>query len=292
MLPHALAHAPAERSLNWNTDPLTWPVLLGLALAYHLGHRRAGKVVGAKEYYLFMGSITVLLVALISPLAAMSEDLQAWHMIQHMLIMMVAAPLFVMGAPLHILLWSLPAPFRKHFAPLLGWLNGQKSGWYFLWQPIILWAVFALTLWVWHLPNLYQAALAHQRLHDLQHISFFASACLFWRILLDPFHRLKLGRGLGIMYLFATSLHATLLGVYMTLSPKLWYPFYQGRTRGWSISEMEDQQLAGLIMWMPACSIYVLIGALLFYRWLQENSNIAQFPIDPETGNEKGARST
>jgi putative membrane protein len=264
----AWAHSE-HASAAWNWDPLLLSSLLILSLAYGRGLKRAKSFISHRTKLLFFLSMLVLFIALVSPLSSISEELQAWHMIQHMLIMMVAAPLFVMSAPLFVLLWSLPRKLRKGWTPFYRWLYGQNSGWYFFWQPVVLWLSYAFTLWIWHLPRFYQAALNHPRLHDLQHISFFIAACLFWRVLLDPIHRLKLTKGLGILYVFATSLHATLLGVYMALAPSIWYPYYLEKTRSWGLSPLEDQQLAGLIMWMPACSIYVLVTVYLFYQWLQ-----------------------
>jgi putative membrane protein len=274
-----LAHE-AHSSSAWNWDPLIIVSLLLLTMAYIKGFKnihqkrkrtQVSSALGKKELVFFALSVLFLIIALMSPVDRWSDELQAWHMIQHMLIMMIAAPFFILAAPLFVFLWSLPLKLRQKVRPVYKWLYGHKSGWYFMWQPIFLWSIFAFTLWIWHLPRLYEAALLLPWLHDLQHISFFMAACLFWRILLDPIHRFKMGRALGIFYLFATTLHATLLGVFMTLSPKLWYGFYEGRTRFWNLSSLEDQQLAGLIMWMPACMVYVVVTVLIFIKWLKEN---------------------
>jgi putative membrane protein len=279
------AHNEGAHGSSWNWDPLVIISLLLLTMAYLKGlknldqkrkQHEEGRSLSKKEISFFATSILFLVIALMSPVDQWSDELQAWHMIQHMLIMMLAAPFFVLAVPLLVFLWSLPLGARRKIIPLYRWLYGYRSGWYFMWQPILLWSVFALTLWVWHLPSLYEAALHSPWIHDLQHISFFIVACLFWRVLLDPIHRFKMGRALGIVYLFATTLHATLLGVFMTLSPKLWYGFYEGRTSPWSLTALEDQQLAGLIMWMPACMIYVVVTVFIFINWLKENSSLEE----------------
>lgn len=279
-IPVALAHDKSQLTGSWNWDPWILVSLLVLTLTYGKGvlNLKKKRKSVTKEIFYFSLCIIVLIIALISPVDVWSDELQSWHMIQHMLIMMLAAPLFVMAIPLYIYLWSLPLSIRHKIKPIYRWLYGHKTGWYFLWQPVLLWSLFAFTLWIWHLPKFYEAALHIEWLHDIQHISFFITSCLFWRVLLDPIHRFKMGRALGIFYLFATTLHATLLGVFMTLSPKLWYGFYQEKTLSWNMSAIEDQQLAGLIMWMPACSIYVLVTVYIFILWSKEENTLA--PLD------------
>jgi cytochrome c oxidase assembly factor CtaG len=194
------------------------------------------------------------------------------HMIQHMLLMMVGAPLVVLGGSAAATLWSLPAAWRRRGAVWLGRMQGWRVPRYLLWQPLLTFALFGLALWVWHVPALYEAALYDDLVHDLQHLMFFVVACLFWRVLVDPLSRLRLSPGLGVLYLFATSMHATFLGVFMALSPSPWYGFYETTTAAWSLSALEDQQVAGLIMWMPMCMIYALAAAVIFGLWLREDT--------------------
>jgi putative membrane protein len=154
----------------------------------------------------------------------------------------------------------------------MGWRRVEwiRARWYWLWQPLIMCGLYAAVLWVWHLPVLYEAALRNRWIHEIQHLMFFIVACMFWRVLIDPLARLRLSYGAGVIYLFATSLHATVLGVFLALAPRPWYGDYIGRTEAWNLSALEDQQLAGLIMWMPACMIYALAAAGIFALWLRE----------------------
>jgi putative membrane protein len=214
-------------------------------------------------------------VALISSLAGSSGELQSAHMIQHMLIMMVAAPLFILGAPALVMLWALPRRSRHEVGRWLGRLGSWRPPWYLLWQPVLLCVLFALALWVWHLPALYEAALRSRPVHEVQHVSFFVVSALFWRVLLDPLSRLRMNVGAGVLYLFLTSLHATFLGVFMALSPRVWYGDYVPRTSVWKLTPLEDQQLAGLIMWMPACMLYALVAAVMFAVWVQRGDRDA-----------------
>jgi cytochrome c oxidase assembly factor CtaG len=277
LLAHAADHDGAVSWNRWNWDALTIASLLILAGVYLIGLARLWQSAGAqrgvswREPTAFAVAIVALVIALISPLDPASDELQSAHMIQHMLIMMVAAPLFVMGLPALVMLWALPRPWRQQIAQAMARLGSLRPPWYLLWQPVALCALFALTLWIWHLPALYEGALRNRWVHDFQHITFFVASCLFWRVLLDPLSRLRMNVGAGVIYLFLTSLHATLLGVFMALAPRVWYPDYVGKTAGWNFSPLEDQQLAGLIMWMPACMVYALVAAVMLALWLHRS---------------------
>jgi cytochrome c oxidase assembly factor CtaG len=124
-------------------------------------------------------------------------------------------------------------------------------------------------LWGWHAPILYQAAIESALVHALQHLSFFGSALLFWWALL--YGRLgRLGYGVAVLAAFPTAVHSSVLGALLTASPSPWYQSYLTTTEAWNLTPLEDQQLAGLIMWVPAGMIY-LVGALaLFASWLGE----------------------
>jgi putative membrane protein len=278
-----VAHGPleyVERDASefwtlWTFPPLVTVNLLLAGAVYIIGVHRlwakagTGAVIMKRQAAAFAVGMFVLVLALTSPIDALSDDLGWMHMIQHMLIINVAAPLLVLGSPGLAFIWLLPMPWRRKFG---SYWNRDRSGrtvTYLLWQPLVLWALFAFTLWIWHLPSLYERALHNELFHDFQHFTFLITACLFWRVLLDPVSRLRLSRVGAVLYLFFTSLHATVLGVFMALSQGVWYTTYEGRTLSWNISPMEDQQLAGLIMWMPACMIYALIAAIVLAYWLE-----------------------
>lgn len=262
---------------RWNLDALTITSFLLLSCAYALGlgrlWRRAGTGRGVSHWQAaaFAAAIFSLVVALISPLDPLSDELGSAHMVQHMVLMMIAAPLFVLGAPAVVMLWALPGHARQTAGRWLGKLGEWRPPWYVLWQPVLLFALFALALWIWHLPAFYQAALRSRLVHETQHITFFVTSCLFWRVLLDPLSRLRMNVGAGVLYLFLTSLHATLLGVFMALSPRVWYADYVPRTGAWNLTPLEDQQLAGFIMWMPACMIYAVVAAVIFALWVHKS---------------------
>ncbi len=281
-----VAHGPVEYVERepgdiwklWTFPPLVTFNLLLASVIYFTGVRRSwakagrGAVIMERQVAAFAAGIFVLVLALASPIDALSDDLGWMHMVQHMLIINIAAPLLVLGGPGLAFIWFLPIVWRRKFG---SYWNRDRSGrimTYMLWQPLVLWGLFAFTLWIWHLPSLYERALHNELFHDFQHFTFLIAACLFWRVLLDPVSRLRLSRAGAVVYLFLTSLHATVLGVFMALSQGVWYSTYEGRTLSWNISALEDQQLAGLIMWMPACMTYAIVAAVVLAYWLQSGS--------------------
>lgn len=278
-----LAHGPPRpphdgpwwSAWNWE-QPLVVTNLTILTLLYFTGLGRlwsrvgAGKTISCRQAISFVTGMGALFLALVSPIDVYSDELSWMHMIQHMMLMGVAAPLLVAGSPFLVSLWAMPLTWRRGFGTLKRRLERCRPARYLLWQPVLMWTIFAFTLWIWHVPRFYEATLSDELFHDFQHFSFVAVSCLFWRVLLDPVSRLRLGRGVGVLYLFLTSLHATFLGVFMTISPQVWYPFYESRAPRWNLSALEDQQIAGLIMWMPACFVYAFIAALLLGWWLRE----------------------
>ena len=202
-----------------------------------------------------------LVVALVSPIDALSEILFSAHMTQHELLMIVAAPLMVFGRPLVAFLWALPARWRL---PV-----GQSIPWRFLGGPIPATLLHAIALWMWHLPSLYQATLRSEAIHAVQHLSFFLTAALFWWALVHGRYG-RMGYGVAVAYVFFTAAHSGLLGALIALSPNVIYPIYQQAGAPWGINPIEDQQLAGIIMWIPASVLFTIVGVALFAAWLGE----------------------
>jgi putative membrane protein len=135
---------------------------------------------------------------------------------------------------------------------------------------LIAWTIHAIALWLWHLPSLFQAALASELVHAAQHACFLGAALIYWTSLLRRSHNGE-GRGVAVVSLFATTLHSGVLGALLTLATVGWYPLYSGRSAAWGLTALEDQQLAGLVMWVPGGFVY--IGAALAFAaaWLRES---------------------
>ncbi len=278
---HTEPVAPGEIWSAWNPDP--WILLaIGLAAcayAWGTASLRArtgrGRVIADWRYFSYCGGLLALFVALISPLDALGGSLFAAHMLQHELLIVVAAPLLVLGLPLLAWLWALPPRWRRRVGGVVR-RPVVRSAWGAVSHPLAAWTLHAAAVLVWHAPALYQATLTSAPVHALQHLSFFGTALLFWWALLHPVRFRRLGQGLGVMYLFTTALYGSALGALLTFSPSPWYPIYEDRAPLWGFSGLEDQQLGGLIMWIPFGMVYTAVALLLFASWLRSMG-----PADP-----------
>src|SRR3954449_6589150 len=201
----------------WSLEPA---VVAGLGLTtwlYLRGIRRLWRNAGSghgirrREALLFGLGWASLAVALISPLHQMGEALFSAHMAQHELLMVVAAPLLVLGRPIVAFLWSVPISWRRSAGSLSVRSSVQRT-WRLLTLPAVAWTVHAVAIWLWHVPALFQATLDSDPIHMAQHLSFLGSALLFWWSLLRV-REGHLGRPAAILYLFTTAVHTSLLGV-------------------------------------------------------------------------------
>jgi putative membrane protein len=270
----AVPAGPGEAWSAWAWDPL---VLLGLVAAsavyarglrIYWGRVGAGRGVRRWQAMAYASGLLALVVALVSPLDALAEALFTAHMVQHLLLVVVAAPLLVLGAPLVPGLWALPR--ARRLALGRWWHDARRvwGGWRLLSQPAVVWTLYAATLWIWHLPVLYEAALASASAHALEHVTLLLSALLFWWTALHSGHPGRLGHGAGVLYVFAASLPSGLLGVLLTFARTAWYPAYAPSEAAWGLSPLEDQQLAGLLMWVPGGLAHVIAALGLLVAWL------------------------
>jgi len=261
-------HLDASEVMTWWTwEPVVVALLAVSALLYLIGSRRMGRV-RMLHVAAFAGGWISLLIALVSPLDALGGILFSAHMAQHEVLMIIAAPLLVLGRPLVAMLWALPASWRIPIAHFFQ-TRPIAATWRFFTAPIIAVVVHAIALWIWHLPVLYEATLRNDTIHALQHTTFIVTAALFWWALIHGRYG-RLGYGAAVFYVFLTSMHSGALGALLTVSPNLWYPIYNTRTAAWGLNPIEDQQLAGLIMWVPASVIFLVLGVALFVAWLAE----------------------
>lgn len=260
---------------TWARDPF---IIIGLALTawlYWRGLRRVwrestrGRERRKWEAWAFACGWLALFVALVSPLHPWGEVLFSAHMTQHEILMLVAAPLLVLSRPLVPFLWALPARWRQSLGGL-GKERGVQAVWRTLTNPLVAWAIHAVALWMWHVPALFQATLSSDLVHTLQHLSFLGSALLFWWALLHG-RRGLMGYGAAVLYMFTTSVHSGVLGALITFAHTVWYPAYANTTASWGLTPLEDQQLGGLIMWVPAGLVYIVAGLALMVGWMRES---------------------
>ncbi len=274
----AWAHTPeglptAASLWHWSVVPWVVGLLLVSALLYARGVWRLwatagwGRGIGAAPVIAFAGGWLALVVALASPLDTLGGRLFSAHMLQHELLMVVAAPLLVMGRPLAAWTWAFGASNRRRIgrAVQARWL---ASSWSALTDPVVAWCLHASILWVWHVPVLFSAALRHEGIHVLQHSSFLASALFFWWTALGHDPRVGRGTGVAVAALFTTMLHTGALGALLSLALTPWYPPYLETTTALGMDPLDDQQLGGLVMWVPSGLAYVIAAIGLLGRML------------------------
>jgi putative membrane protein len=213
----------------------------------------------------FFCGLILLAVALLSPLDRWGAELFALHMVQHEVLMLIAAPLLVLARPLPVFLWAFSGEWRIRLGRL-SMHPGVEGSWRLLSAPITGWLVHALALWIWHTPALFNAVLIHPGIHDLQHFTFFATALLFWTALFQE--RRRDHQGAAILYLFTTTVHSGVLGALITFAQRPWYSSYLQTSQSWGLTALEDQQLGGLIMWVPSSLVYVGAALVLLARWI------------------------
>jgi len=259
---------------GWSVDPaILAPLLLTLA-AYLVGlsrlWRSAGIGRGASRFTVlcFLAGWLALAVAVASPLHELGRTFFAAHMAEHELVMLIAAPLLVLGRPLPILLWALPRRWRRPVGRGSGVL-AYLIGWELLSLPLVATLLHAAAIWIWHLPPLFDAALQSELLHWLQHFSFLVTGLLFWWAMLE----LRRPRASAVAYLFLTALHTGFLGILLAMAPRPLFPAQAQLAAAYGADPLADQQLAGLIMWVPAGLFYVIAGLGLAGLWIARSSS-------------------
>jgi cytochrome c oxidase assembly factor CtaG len=263
-------HAPAGAPPAWTWDP--WIIVpLGLsALLFGVGWQRLahrstqGLPALKRRLALFAGGWLTLVASLVSPLHQAGERSFAAHMFEHELLMLLAAPLLVLSEPLVLMLWAFPASGRRAIGGMAR-LRAVSAVWTRLTEPVTATLVQAAVLWGWHAPTLFDLALSNDGWHAVQHLSFLLSALLFWTAMIGPRgarSSAPSARGLSALCLFATSVVSGALGALMAFSASPWYLGYARLGMApFGLTPAEDQQLAGLIMWIPGGLVHA--GAAL-----------------------------
>lgn len=249
--------------------------LVGIARLW----RQAGSGSGLRPWQAgaFVAGWVTLGLSILSPLDALGGELFWAHMLQHEVMMLVAAPLLVLGKPLAGLVWGLPAAWRPGAARLARGL-GLQSAMRYLTRPLTAWLLHVVVLWGWHAPMLFVAAVERQWVHDLQHASFLLSALLFWWAV---FQGCVHGRqGMAVFYLFTTAVHTSVLGALLTFSTRLWYPVYAQTAPAWGLTALEDQQLGGLIMWVPGGVVFLVAALALLAVWIRPAPSARSAALD------------
>ncbi|MBJ6127002.1 cytochrome c oxidase assembly protein [Microvirga splendida] len=274
----AFAHAdgqavsPDDLWHHWSTDPWVLVPLVVVSALYMRGVRNVwsragmGRGVSPAGVMLFAAGILCLLIALVSPLDALSGTLLTAHMVQHAILIAVAPPLLIASRPEAALTWSLSHSYRRGLgrSPFLRSLSRRMA---FLAGPIPGAVLHGLALWLWHAPALFEVALRSELVHTAEHMAFFGTALLFWRGIAAAL-RSSSAAPAGIAAGFLTLLHGCFLSALITFSPRPLYVWYGESTMLWGLDPLADQQLAGLIMGAPLTLVYLLACLALAARLL------------------------
>ena len=275
MLTPIVAHPgqpPAPHDL-WSAWDLH-PVLVGGLLLAAWTYRR-GQTVGPRRPVdrwraaCFIAALVAIGLALLSPLDGLSSALASAHMVQHLLLLVVAAPLLVLSAPSGAILRGSPLAVRRavgRWRRRLGLTHGNLAG---LRHPAAVWLVSVGVVWFWHAAAPYDAALDSEPLHVLEHASFLVTAVLFWQVVVGVRCAARVSGGLGVLLVFATAMQSVFLSVLLTFARTPWYAGYATTTAPWGLDPLSDQQLAGVLMWIPAGGIYLVVALALLVSWIR-----------------------
>jgi len=234
-----------------------------------LWRRAPGRGVRRWEAWCFLAGWATLALALLSPVHALGEALFSAHMVQHLVLIVVAAPLLAAGAPLLACLWAVPDAPRRRWARAWARARRLRAAVGAVTAPGVVWVLHVAALWAWHLPRAYDLALRDGAVHALEHASFLGTAVLFWWVALQPVGRRRLGRAAAMLYVFAAGMQGAALGALLTFARVPWYLGHGTAARAWGLTPLEDQQVAGLIMWVPGGLAYLIAAGALFVAWLR-----------------------
>lgn len=258
-------------------DPFAVLVLV-FAAAYLIGLARLStrahvSPLESKRVYAGVAGFAVIYIALAGPFDAFAGEAFWLHMIQHLLISMIGAPLLLLAGPMPAYLWSMPETIRQGAGELLRGDGIIIRSLRWLIDPRITVPLFMGTLYAWHAPALFSAALENTWIHYLQHFTFFASASLFWWPIIGPAPvRSKLSYPQRMLYLLSVVTPTAVLASIITLSRSVIYDGYLDTPAHWGMTALEDQTMAGLILWLPGNALYLAALTAIFFTWASKES--------------------
>jgi putative membrane protein len=244
--------------LKWSIHPSTvigLGVLAGL-YAWRASRAKGNEKVSPARKLSFVSALIVIFASLNGPIHDLSDNyLFSGHMVQHLLLTMLMPPLLIAGVPG----WMLRPLLRNGIVRRVA---------EFVTRPIACFVIFNVVIAAWHLPVLYNAAMANHDIHILEHLMFMAAAVLMWWPLASPLPELpRLAYPGQMLYCFLMTIPMSVVAIYITLADTILYPFYASAPRIMKLSPLEDQLLGGLIMWVPGGFIFIVIMTVVFFKW-------------------------
>jgi cytochrome c oxidase assembly factor CtaG len=247
-------------------------VFVVLALGYvrgWLGPRSEyAQAVGTWRAAGFLLGLSLIWIAMASPLASADRHLLTAHMVQHLLLMSVAPPLIWLGEPVRILQRALPRLLDDSIAPILQWRLVQRAGWW-LGHPVLCWAAGAAALVAWHVPALLTLSMNSNAWHAIEHASFLGGGLLFWWPVIQPWPASPTEpRWSIVLYLFLATLPCDVLSGFLVFSDRIVYPVYSSAHGPSGLDAVDDQQLAGALMWTAVTIVYPVAAVIAAWRAL------------------------
>ncbi|MEX0762434.1 MAG: cytochrome c oxidase assembly protein [Dehalococcoidia bacterium] len=256
----------------WNWDPILLFGLLLSAWTYTTGvqrlWRRAGRGRGISSWQAaaFWTGLLAIFLALLTPLDALSHSFISAHMVQHLLLMMVAAPLLAVSNPAIAVAWALPQVARQ----VGRWLRPFTSVRHSLIWPATVWLLYTGMVTIWHLPVFYEAAIRSELVHSIEHATFFGASFLFWGVVVTAGRSGGLGYAGALLFVVTAAMHGAAFAAIMTLAQVPWYSHYMAEAPAWGVSAIDDQQLAGAIMWIPGKIAHLFAVITLLLAWFRK----------------------
>ncbi len=291
---HGTADGPFLKA--WNFAPSIVIGLLIAGIGYYLALRQLAanrrRLPPIWQIASFYAGLVAVAIALLGPIDGFNDELFLMHMLQHLLLMQVAAPLVLLGRPVQVALRAISV---KRSGPVLKTVlrpRVVRTGLTVLTAPLVATIAFNANLILWHVPNMYDTALKNGTIHDLEHAMFFGFALLFWWPIIDPVPRHhKMPKHWAIAAIFLTMVVGIGIGAILTLAQSLIYPFYATTAKPWGLSPMVDQQIGGLIMWVGGGFLYllILVGELISFLGWEDESVTASRPPDLSDARAQGS---
>ncbi len=280
----------ALRSWDWRVELII--ILASAGIIYSIGWLRLRKRTlnqksrnrwragAAWRPLIYNLGLLILAVALMSPIDVLGSQLFMMHMVQHLLLVMIIPPLLLLANPLVFFLWGLPFGSRKLVG---GWLrpgSQPRKSIKALTGVGIVWLAYVIVIWGWHDPNAYSFALRNNLVHDLEHLSFFIVAMLFWWHIIGSGPRIHkpLSAGSRFAYTISAIPPIMIAGIAIAFAQDPIYPHYDAVPRLWGISTLEDQRIAGVLMWVLGSMMYIIAALIIVARWLQKEESKPWLP--------------
>ncbi len=246
-----------------------------LVVIYSLGLYKIYLRIGNKVFYIYRYRLAFFAIgflclstSLFGPFEAFADNMFWAHMVQHILLISIAAPLILVASPMPVLIWAFPRRIRIGLGLLLNTHSKTRKTLSIITKPTIALPLFIVTLWLWHYPSIYDAALRNTYIHLTEHFTMFTTAMLFWVSIVGPApFRSKLPYPARMLYIVFAMTASSALAFLITFSDTVLYTHYQNTVALFNIPTKEDQTIAGLLLWLPGNFIYLLAISALFFKW-------------------------